>query len=58
MAGRLYAELKIKEETANIGGFETEEKKEPVKLEEKREKIKEKEGEEESYLIKQLRRIP
>ena len=49
-------ELKVKEETANIGGFETEEKKEPIQLEEKREKIKE--GEEENYLIKQLRRIP
>ena len=50
-------ELKVKEETEKIGGFEKEEKKEPIKLEEKREKIKE-EGEEESYLIKQLRRIP
>ena len=51
-------EMRIKEQTEGIGGFEKEEKKEPVKLEEKREKIKEKEGEEESYLIKQLRRIP
>ena len=51
-------ELKIKEETANIGGFETEEKKEPIKLEKSAEKIEEKEGEEENYLIKQLRRIP
>jgi histidine triad (HIT) family protein len=49
-------ELKIKEETANIGGFEKEEKKEPIEIEKKAEKIEE--GKEENYLIKQLRRIP
>lgn len=52
-------ELKVKEETEKIGGFEKEQKREPVKIEEKREKIAEKEGdEEENYLIKQLGRIP
>ena len=51
-------ELQVKKETENIGGFEKEEKKEPIKLEKKSEKIEEKPGEEENYLIKQLGRIP
>lgn len=49
-------ELKIKEETKNIGGFEKEQKKEAIKLDKKQtEKIS---NEEENYLIKQLRKIP
>ncbi len=50
-------ELQLKEEAKNIGSFEGE-KKEPVNMDEKTEKIEEKEGDEENYLIKQLRRIP
>ena len=49
-------ELKVKEETDKIGGFEKEKRKEVIKLDKKKtEKIS---SEEENYLIKQLRRIP
>lgn len=50
-------ELKLKEGTKDIGSFETEEKKAPVKIEEKTEKLKQTEKGE-NYLIKQLERIP
>lgn len=50
-------ELKLKEGSENIGSFETEEKKAPVKVEKKSEKLKESENGE-NYLIKQLQRIP
>lgn len=49
------AELMLKEATANIGGF-GQEHKEEVKEEKKVETLKE--GEEENYLIKSLRKIP
>jgi len=48
-------ELQLKEEAEKIGGFEKEEKKEPVKLDKKAEKLK---ADEENYLIKKLIRIP
>lgn len=47
-------ELKLKEETKNIGAFEKE-KKEPEKIERKAEKLSK---EREDYLIRQLTRIP
>ena len=50
-------ELKLKEGAKNIGTFEKEEKKVPIKIEEKTEKIKQPEKGE-NYLIKQLERIP
>lgn len=49
-------ELTLKEEAKNIGGFQTEEKTEPIKIEKKVEKIKP--TKEDNYLIKQLDRIP
>ena len=49
-------ELSLKQEAENIGGFQKEEKKEPIKLDEKKpEKVL---SDEENYLIKQLERIP
>ena len=50
-------EMKVKEGAKDISEFETEKKKETVKVEKKTEKIKE-EKEKENYLIKQLERIP
>jgi histidine triad (HIT) family protein len=53
-------ELQVKEGAKNIGTFEKEEKKEPIKIDELKkqsEKIKET-GKGENYLIKQLERIP
>ena len=51
-------ELKIKQGSDNIGAFEKEEKKEPVKIEKKEpEKVK-KIPKGENYLLKQLDRIP
>lgn len=50
-------ELALKQGSENIGSFETEEKKEPIKLEKKTVKLKA-EDKGENYLIKQLERIP
>ncbi len=46
-------ELRVKEETKNIGAFE-EEKPEPVNMDKEKEIL----SDEENYLVKQLRRIP
>jgi histidine triad (HIT) family protein len=48
-------ELTLKKEAESIGGFQKEEKKEPIKLEKKPKKIL---SDEENYLIKKLQRIP
>jgi len=50
-------ELMLKEEAEKIGGFEKEEKKEPIKIETKTKKIKSP-SKGENYLIKQIERIP
>jgi len=50
-------ELKLKEAAGEISSFETEKKKEPVKIEKKTEKLSAEE-QKENYLIKQLERIP
>lgn len=50
-------EVKVKEAAKDIGQFETEKKKEAVKIDKKPEKIKE-EKDKINYLIKQLERIP
>ncbi len=49
-------ELTLKDASDSVGGFEKEEKKEPVKVEKKIKKIKT--SKQENYLIKQLERIP
>ena len=48
-------ELTLKKEAESIGGFQKEEKKEPIKLEKKPKKVL---SDEENYLIKKLQRIP
>ena len=50
-------ELKIKDAAKNIGSFESRPAK-PIEMKKEVRQIKEKPGEEENYLIKQLERIP
>lgn len=50
-------ELKLKNETKDIGAFEKRPAK-PVEMKKDAEKIEEPKGEEENYMIKQLERIP
>ena len=50
-------ELQLKEGSKNVGQFQLEEKKEPIKLKKKVKKIKAEEKAED-YMIKQLERIP
>ncbi len=49
-------ELQLKEGAKDIGGFQKEEKAEPIKLDKKPQKLEL--SDQENYLIKQLRRIP
>ncbi|MEE9525508.1 MAG: HIT family protein [Candidatus Woesearchaeota archaeon] len=51
-------ELKLKEAVSDIGGFEKEKKKEPVKIKKKEATAIKEEDDKENYLIKQLERIP